>query len=165
MDNKIIQVALDGLENILRVGEADRGDPPQPGSINKYALFIEEANGMEKIHDCQQNANQDIYKKAYHIIDTYDIPLQGSLNIVTLEKKKTSLIPLSLRDKKPVNSPLEATWDLKGVNSSALEKMSICHDRTLVVRCCRLFSMPSVTKKLSPFYTLHHPTNEFWANV
>ena len=71
MDNKIIQVALDGLENILRVGEADRGDPPQPGSINKYALFIEEASGMEKIHECQQNANQEIYKKAYHIIDTY----------------------------------------------------------------------------------------------
>ena len=71
MDNKIIQVALDGLENILRVGEADRGDPPQPGSINKYALFIEEANGMEKIHECQQNANQEIYKKAYHIIETY----------------------------------------------------------------------------------------------
>ena len=70
MDNKIIQVALDGLENILRVGEADRGDPPAPGSINKYALFIEEANGMEKIHECQQNANQEIYKKAYHIIDT-----------------------------------------------------------------------------------------------
>ena len=70
MDNKIIQVALDGLENILRVGEADRGNPSQPGSINKYALFIEEANGMEKIHDCQQNANQEIYKKAYHIIAT-----------------------------------------------------------------------------------------------
>lgn len=71
MDNKIIQVALDGLENILRVGEADRGDPPLPGSINKYALYIEEANGVEKIHECQQNANQDIYKKAYHIIETY----------------------------------------------------------------------------------------------
>jgi importin subunit alpha-6/7 len=71
MDNKIIQVALDGLENILCVGEADRGDPPQPGSLNKYALFIEEATGMEKIHECQQNANQEIYQKAYHIIDTY----------------------------------------------------------------------------------------------
>jgi importin subunit alpha-6/7 len=70
MDNKIIQVALDGLENILRVGEADRGTPPEPQSINKYALFIEEANGMEKIHECQQNANHDIYNKAYQIIET-----------------------------------------------------------------------------------------------
>lgn len=70
MDNKIIQVALDGLENILKVGEADREDPPAPGSINKYALFIEEAGGMEKIHECQSNANQEIYKKAYNIIET-----------------------------------------------------------------------------------------------
>ena len=84
MDNKIIQVALDGLENILRVGEADRGDPPQPGSINKYALFIEEANGLEKIHECQQNANQDIYKKAYHIIETYPLPILLSDNLVIL---------------------------------------------------------------------------------
>jgi len=79
MDNKIIQVALDGLENILKVGEADRGEPPQPGSINKYALFIEEANGMEKIHECQQNANQEIYKKAYHIIETY-LPKENPFN-------------------------------------------------------------------------------------
>ena len=78
MDNKIIQVALDGLENILRVGEADRGDPPRPGSFNKYAVFIEEANGLEKIHQCQQNANNEIYKKAYHIIDAY-ISLKSSL--------------------------------------------------------------------------------------
>jgi importin subunit alpha-1 len=80
MDNKIIQVALDGLENILRVGEADRGEPPQPGSINKYALFIEEANGMEKIHECQQNANQEIYKKAYHIIDKYGLIVRADIS-------------------------------------------------------------------------------------
>jgi importin subunit alpha-1 len=70
MDNKIIQVALDGLDNILRVGEADRGTPPETQSINKYALFIEEANGMEKIYECQKNANQEIYTKAYRIIET-----------------------------------------------------------------------------------------------
>jgi importin subunit alpha-1 len=71
-DNKIIQVALDGLENILKVGELDKeaaeasGDP-----INKYALFIEECGGMEKIHDCQNNANEEIYMKAYTIIEKY----------------------------------------------------------------------------------------------
>merc|ERR1712230_67431 len=51
-DNKIIQVALDGLENILKVGEADKeaaGEGQE--SINRYALFIEECQGMEKIHD------------------------------------------------------------------------------------------------------------------
>src|ERR1700744_3246557 len=73
-DNKIIQVALDGLENILKVGEMDKeaADSRAPeAQVNRYALFIEEAGGMEKIHDCQNNANEEIYMKAYNIIEKY----------------------------------------------------------------------------------------------
>lgn len=71
-DNKIIQVALDGLENILKVGEMDKeSNQLGEGSLNRYALFIEEAGGMEKIHDCQNNANEEIYMKAYNIIEKY----------------------------------------------------------------------------------------------
>jgi importin subunit alpha-1 len=40
-------------------------------SINRYALFIEECHGMEKIHDCQTNANEEIYMKAYNMIEKY----------------------------------------------------------------------------------------------
>ncbi|KAJ5770352.1 uncharacterized protein N7511_002403 [Penicillium nucicola] len=71
-DNKIIQVALDGLENILKVGDMDK-EAGQTGEarVNRYALFIEEAGGMEKIHDCQNNANEEIYMKAYNIIEKY----------------------------------------------------------------------------------------------
>ncbi len=71
-DNKIIQVALDGLENILKVGEMDKEAAGETGEpINRYALFIEEVGGMEKIHDCQNNANEEIYMKAYNIIEKY----------------------------------------------------------------------------------------------
>ncbi|KPI36094.1 Importin subunit alpha-1 [Cyphellophora attinorum] len=73
-DNKIIQVALDGLENILKVGEMDKeasAANTADAQVNRYALFIEEANGMEKIHDCQNNANEEIYMKAYNIIERY----------------------------------------------------------------------------------------------
>ncbi|KAJ1665981.1 Importin subunit alpha-1 [Coemansia sp. RSA 1813] len=69
MDNKIIQVALDGLENILRVGEADKEHSPT--QINQYAIFIEEAGGIEKIHNLQFHDNTEIYKKAYNVIDKY----------------------------------------------------------------------------------------------
>ncbi|KAI7847390.1 armadillo-type protein [Circinella umbellata] len=69
MDNKIIQVALDGLENILKVGELERANDPE--GINRYALFIEECGGMEAIHQMQTHENQAIYKKAYDIIDRY----------------------------------------------------------------------------------------------
>ncbi|KAI9847018.1 MAG: Importin alpha subunit (Karyopherin alpha subunit) (Serine-rich RNA polymerase I suppressor protein) [Sclerophora amabilis] len=72
-DNKIIQVSLDGLENILKVGEMDKeaSEAPAEQNINRYALFIEEAGGMEKIHDSQNNANEEIYMKAYNIIEKY----------------------------------------------------------------------------------------------
>lgn len=69
MDNKIIQVTLDALENILKVGEADK--EAHGLDFNQYALFIEEAGGMEKIHDTQNNENEQIYQRAYKIIETY----------------------------------------------------------------------------------------------
>jgi len=73
MDNKIIQVTLDALENILKVGELDKSR--SPSGNNDYAYLIEECGGMEKIHNSQQNANQDIYLKAYHMIEKFVPPL------------------------------------------------------------------------------------------
>ncbi|KIY50565.1 ARM repeat-containing protein [Fistulina hepatica ATCC 64428] len=70
MDNKIIQVALDGLDNILRVGEMDK-NAAGPGAINQYAQYVEEAGGMITIHNLQQHDNLDIYKKAFNIMDKY----------------------------------------------------------------------------------------------
>jgi len=70
MDNKIIQVALDGLDNILKVGEADK-QAAGPGAVNQFALFVEEAGGMVTIHNLQSHDNLDIYKKAFNIMDKY----------------------------------------------------------------------------------------------
>lgn len=70
MDNKIIQVALDGLENILKIGEQDK-EAMGPGATNQYALYIEEAGGMVSIHALQNHENFDIYKKCFHIMDKY----------------------------------------------------------------------------------------------
>jgi importin subunit alpha-6/7 len=44
MDNKLIQVALDGLENILKVGEDDKNT--NGTGRNEYANMVEEAGGM-----------------------------------------------------------------------------------------------------------------------
>ena len=42
MDSKIVQVALNGLENILRLGEQDA---KMHGGTNPYAVLIEECYG------------------------------------------------------------------------------------------------------------------------
>ncbi|GLB36071.1 putative importin alpha family protein [Lyophyllum shimeji] len=70
MDNKIIQVALDGLDNILKIGEMDKV-AAGPGAVNQYALYVEEAGGMITIHNLQQHDNLEIYKKAFNIMDKY----------------------------------------------------------------------------------------------
>lgn len=69
MDNKIIQVALDGLENILKVGEIDK-EQAGAGGINQYAQFVEEAGGMVAIHNLQHHDNLEIYKKCFYIMDS-----------------------------------------------------------------------------------------------
>lgn len=68
-DNRIIEVTLDALENILKMGEAEKESRGM--AINENAEYIEKAGGMEKIFDCQSNANEKIYEKAYNIIEKY----------------------------------------------------------------------------------------------
>ncbi|KAH8744059.1 armadillo-type protein [Diaporthe sp. PMI_573] len=71
-DSKIIQIALHGLEGILKVGDVDKqaaGDTPD--AINRYALLIDECGDIKKIHKCRTNANEEICVKTYNIIEKY----------------------------------------------------------------------------------------------
>lgn len=67
-DANIIQVALNGLENILRLGDIDA---KTQGSVNPYAVLIEECYGLDKIEFLQSHENMDIYQKAFDIIEHY----------------------------------------------------------------------------------------------
>jgi importin subunit alpha-1 len=67
-DTKIIEVALNGLENILKFG---LHDARQTGIANPYAYKIEECGGLDKIEFLQSHQNEKIYKKAFHIIEQY----------------------------------------------------------------------------------------------
>jgi len=68
LDVKIIQVALNGLENILKVGESDAR---AVGGVNRYAVMIEECYGLDKIEFLQSHENMDIYKKVFEMIEQY----------------------------------------------------------------------------------------------
>jgi len=68
-DARVITVALEGLENILKVGEQDAKHGG--GSRNQYADYIEEAEGLDKIEQLQVHQNIDIYEKAVKILETY----------------------------------------------------------------------------------------------
>ena len=68
-DSRIVTVALEGLENILKVGECDRHD--SGATVNAFAAFVDEAGGLDKIEQLQQHANNEIYEKAVKIMETY----------------------------------------------------------------------------------------------
>lgn len=68
MDTKIIQVALNGLENILRLGEQES---KTHGGNNPYAVLIEECYGLDKIEFLQSHEHMEVYQKAFDIIERF----------------------------------------------------------------------------------------------
>jgi hypothetical protein len=67
-DPRIVTIALEGLENILKIGDQDA---KATGSHNMMATYIAEADGLNKIEDLQHHSNNDIYDKAIKLLETY----------------------------------------------------------------------------------------------
>lgn len=65
-DPKIVMVAMEGIENILKVGKQDAG-----GGDNKYAEWVEECGGLEHLDNLQKHENEEIYEKAVKLLKTY----------------------------------------------------------------------------------------------
>lgn len=70
-DARIISVALEGLENILKAGERLRGAAADDAVGNQYAEEVEATGGLDKIELLQTHANQDVYDKAVRVLETY----------------------------------------------------------------------------------------------
>jgi importin subunit alpha-1 len=79
-DTKIIEVSLNGLDNILKFGQHES---KLNGLPNPYAYKIEECGGLDKIEYLQSHQNEKIYKKAFHIIEQY----------FSQEEEDTGLLP------------------------------------------------------------------------
>ncbi|KAH9689728.1 Importin subunit alpha-4 [Citrus sinensis] len=69
-DPRIVTVCLEGLENILKVGEADK-EMGMNNGINVYAQMIDECDGLDKIENLQTHDNNEIYEKAVKILERY----------------------------------------------------------------------------------------------
>ncbi|KAL0552400.1 hypothetical protein IC582_011509 [Cucumis melo] len=69
-DPRIVTVCLEGLDNILKVGEADK-DMGMNGGINIYAQAIDECEGLDKIENLQSHDNNEIYEKAVKMLERY----------------------------------------------------------------------------------------------
>ncbi|GKV01421.1 hypothetical protein SLEP1_g13975 [Rubroshorea leprosula] len=87
-DPRIVTVCLEGLENILKVGEADKEMGLHNG-INLYAQMIDECEGLDKIENLQTHDNNEIYEKAVKILERYWAEEEEEQNEVSQSYPKT----------------------------------------------------------------------------
>ncbi|XP_017005768.1 importin subunit alpha [Drosophila takahashii] len=63
-DPRTIKVVQTGLSNLFALAE-------KLGGTENLCLMVEEMGGLDKLETLQQHENEEVYKKAYAIIDTY----------------------------------------------------------------------------------------------
>ncbi|PPR88474.1 hypothetical protein GOBAR_AA32214 [Gossypium barbadense] len=69
-DPEVVTVGLQGLENILKVGEADK-NMGITGGVNLHAQLIDAALCRERIKDLRYHGNTEISEKAVEVLETY----------------------------------------------------------------------------------------------
>lgn len=68
---KIISVALEGVENILKAGLVVMNNHPASNILPQITSVIEECGGTRKIEDLQNHENVQIYERAMKILELY----------------------------------------------------------------------------------------------
>lgn len=63
-DARTVIVVLSGLQALFRVAEAANG-------LNNFCVMLEEIGTVDKLESLQNHENEEIYEKAYQLIDTY----------------------------------------------------------------------------------------------
>ncbi len=82
VDVRTIVVLLEGLENILRVGELildTRGE-----DINPYAYSIRDAGGLDKLGQLMAHPNNDVQTRAMRILEAFFPEAEGTSDAFSL---------------------------------------------------------------------------------
>eukprot|EP00281_Chroomonas_sp_CCMP1168_P028548 CAMPEP_0206254502 /NCGR_PEP_ID=MMETSP0047_2-20121206/23725_1 /ASSEMBLY_ACC=CAM_ASM_000192 /TAXON_ID=195065 /ORGANISM="Chroomonas mesostigmatica_cf, Strain CCMP1168" /LENGTH=515 /DNA_ID=CAMNT_0053680793 /DNA_START=170 /DNA_END=1717 /DNA_ORIENTATION=+ len=66
-DVRIVSVALEGIENILKCGQRNLN----PDGSNPFVTVVEMCGGVDKIEELQKHENHKIYDMAVKILETY----------------------------------------------------------------------------------------------
>lgn len=63
-DLRTVEVVLNGLQTLFKVAEGANG-------LTNFCIMLEEIGAVDKLEALQNHENQEIYDRAYQIIDTY----------------------------------------------------------------------------------------------
>ncbi|XP_022872845.1 importin subunit alpha-1-like isoform X2 [Olea europaea var. sylvestris] len=67
---RVIKLRLEGFENILKVGEAEKNQD-NTEDTNVFAQMIDDAGGLQKIKNLQTHDNSEICEIAVKLLETY----------------------------------------------------------------------------------------------
>lgn len=68
-DNKIIVVALEAMQNMLKVGKLKQQE--QGTTENLVGSLVEQADGLQRIEALQEDPNEDVYLTAMKILENF----------------------------------------------------------------------------------------------
>ncbi|KAJ1639777.1 importin alpha [Pavlovales sp. CCMP2436] len=68
-DAKMVTIALDFIENLLKAGEAVASSTGE--GENKVTVWLDSVGGVDKLEELQEHKNEEVYRKAVHILETY----------------------------------------------------------------------------------------------
>ncbi|KAI9219737.1 armadillo-type protein [Blastocladiella britannica] len=71
MDAKLINVVLDALENIFKVGDHVALSLPEAQGLNPYTIRFEESGGAERLFALQDHENEMVYDHVFRLIEKY----------------------------------------------------------------------------------------------
>jgi len=76
-EQRMIGVALDAIENILKIGQQKQQENGLPE--NPVVALVEQAEGLHRLEALQEDPNEDVYHKAVRLLETY-FPLEDDDN-------------------------------------------------------------------------------------
>jgi hypothetical protein len=69
-DAKIITVALEALENVLRIGKEDK-EQNGPTATNVFAQIVADCGGLDKIDQLQNHTNNEVYEHSVCLLEQF----------------------------------------------------------------------------------------------
>jgi importin subunit alpha-1 len=82
-DQRVVRVILDGLENILEVGDKKL----KKTNFNEYVIVIEQAGGIERLENLQYHANKEIYEQSVHLLERFFGAEEENENVFNYQKE------------------------------------------------------------------------------
>ncbi|KAF4675874.1 hypothetical protein FOL47_007115 [Perkinsus chesapeaki] len=125
-DSRIVQVALEAIETILKLGSQEQEKTGE--TMNRYLELLEECGGLGKIEELQEDHSKDVYERVVRILEGYceledENEAMGGVVVVMIANPPTESIEVKLKGL--LTDTQAACWLVVAVGSYAVLSMAV----------------------------------------